>query len=157
MTGQRKDLTAGRGQSSCRLHPAGEAATTYQSSSQVQDGKLLQLLNLSNHTPPSRWEAKCCKVLEGRGCIHEAGGMPQYRGQQACVNWCWGSNDWVWAQDGDTQQIFPLTLLNDFMVFSSVSDLVIHCWAPLSWSSPLISTKLTSSLPRFLLPCSRLN
>lgn len=48
-------------------------------------------------------------------------------------------------------------MLNDFMVFSSVRDLVIHCWAPLSWSSPLISTKLISSRPRFLLPCSRLN
>lgn len=78
---------------------------------------------------------------------------------------CWDSNNRVWGQDrgrprfcfGATQQTFPLTLLNDFMVFSSVNDLVIHCWAPLSWSSPLISTKLTSSLPRFLLPCSRLN
>ena len=40
---------------------------------------------------------------------------------------------------------------------TSVNDLVIHCWAPLSWSSPLISTKLNSSLPQFLLPCSCLN
>lgn len=43
--------------------------------------------------------------------------------------------------------LFTFLLLNDFMVFSSVNDLVIHCWAPLSWSSPLISTKLISSLP----------
>ena len=69
------------------------------------------------------------------------------------VRFCFGN-----SQGGRPADLpFPLTLLNDFTVFSSVSDLVIHCWAPLSWSSPLISTKLISSLPRFLLPCSRLN
>lgn len=85
--------------------------------------------------------------------------------RNTCCSRCRDSNSEVrgqillWGLQGGhpVDLPFPLTLLNDFMVFSSVNDLVIHCWAPLSWSSPLISTKLISSLPRFLLPCSRLN
>lgn len=85
-------------------------------------------------------------------CCHLTTGACQ--GTQAAggkARWALGLPRWLPSSP------LPLTLLNDFMVFSSVNDLVIHCWAPLSWSSPLISTKLISSLPRFLLPCSRLN
>lgn len=51
-----------------------------------------------------------------------------------------------------------LTLLKEPRTcFSSVMFLVIHCWLPLSWSSPLISRNFTSSLPLFRFPCSRMN
>lgn len=132
---------------------------TYQRSSQLQVRKLFQPSNLSNQTPPPRWGAKCCKILKGGSSIWEAWCTLQYQGEQVfakgagTVTMGYGGQILLWPPT----RPFPLTLLNDFMVFSSVNDLVIHCWAPLSWSSPLISTKLISSLPRFLLPCSRLN
>lgn len=40
---------------------------------------------LSDKTPPPRQKAKCRKVLEGGGCIHEARRRLQSRGWQASV------------------------------------------------------------------------